>query len=155
MPAPAILLASAAAPVVDIDGTIFIQAGIFLLLMAILHPLLFKPWLATRARREHAIDGTLLAAAELRVQSERIGVDYQARLADARGRAGALRSETVKAADGERQRKLTEARNAASTELQGLRDRLAAESETARVTLGARVDDLAADIASRILGRTP
>ena len=155
MPAPAILLASAAAPVVDIDGTIFIQAGIFLLLMAILHPLLFKPWLATRARREHAIDGTLLVAAELRVQSERIGVDYQARLADARGRAGALRSETVKAADGERQRKLTEARNAASIELQGLRDRLTAESETARVTLGARVDDLAADIASRILGRTP
>ena len=155
MPAPAILLASAAAPVVDIDGTIFIQAGIFLLLMAILHPLLFKPWLATRARRERAIDGTLLVAAELRVQSERIGVDYQARLADARGRAGALRSETVKAADGERQRKLTEARNAASIELQGLRDRLTAESETARVTLGARVDDLAADIASRILGRTP
>ena len=155
MPAPAILLASAAAPVVDIDGTIFIQAGIFLLLMAILHPLLFKPWLATRARREHAIDGTLLVAAELRVQSERIGIDYQARLADARGRAGALRSETVKAADGERQRKLTEARNAASIELQGLRDRLTAESETARVTLGARVDDLAADIARRILGRTP
>ena len=36
MPAPVLLLASAAAPVVDIDGTIFIQAGIFLLLMALL-----------------------------------------------------------------------------------------------------------------------
>jgi len=155
MPAPAIILASAAAPVVDIDGTIFIQAGIFLLLMAILHPLLFKPWLATRARREHAIDGTLLSAAELRVQSERIGVDYEARLADARGRAGAVRSETVKAADSERQRKLTEARNASSIDLQSLRDRLTAESEAARATLGARVDELAADIATRILGRTP
>jgi hypothetical protein len=32
MSAPVLLLASAAAPVVDIDGTIFIQAGIFLLL---------------------------------------------------------------------------------------------------------------------------
>ena len=155
MSAPAILLAAAAAPVVDIDGTIFIQAGIFLLLMAILHPLLFRPWLATRARREHAIDGTLLAAAELRVESERIGVEYEARLADARGRAGALRSETVKAADRDRQRRLTEIRDASSAELQGLRDRLAVEADAARSTLASRVDELAVDIASRFLGRAP
>ena len=155
MPAPVLLLASAAAPVVDIDGTIFIQAGIFLLLMAILHPLLFRPWLATRARREHAIDGTLLAAAELRVESERIGVEYEARLADARGRAGALRSETVKAADSDRQRRLTEIRDASSAELQGLRDRLAVEADAARSTLASRVDELAVDIASRFLGRAP
>ncbi len=149
------LLASAAAPVVDIDGTIFIQAGIFLLLMAILHPLLFRPWLATRARREHAIDGTMLAAAELRVEADRVGVDYESRLADARGRAGAIRSETVKAADSDRQRKLAEIRNAANLELEGLRDRLATESEAARSTLASRVDELAADIATRILGRAP
>lgn len=155
MSASAILLASAAAPVVDIDGTIFIQAGIFLLLMAILHPLLFRPWLATRARRDHAIDGTLLAAAEFRVEAERVGVEYEARLADARGRAGALRSETVKAADSDRQRRLTEIRDASSAELQGLRDRLAIEADAARSTLASRVDDLAVDIASRILGRAP
>jgi F-type H+-transporting ATPase subunit b len=155
MPAPVLLLASAAAPVVDIDGTIFIQAGIFLLLMAILHPLLFKPWLATRARREHAIEGTLLAATELRVEAERIGVDYESRLADARGRAGAVRSEAVKAAESDRQRKLAETRNAANVELQGLRDRLAFETDAARKTLASRVDDLAADIATRVLGRAP
>ncbi|MBL8976533.1 MAG: ATP synthase F0 subunit B [Myxococcales bacterium] len=155
MPAPVLLLASAAAPVVDIDGTIFIQAGIFLLLMAILHPLLFKPWLATRARRDHAIEGTLLAATELRVQAERIGVDYESRLADARGRASAVRSEAVKAAESDRQRKLAETRNAANVELQGLRDRLAFETNAARTTLASRVDELAADIATRILGRAP
>jgi F-type H+-transporting ATPase subunit b len=155
MPAPVLLLASAAAPVVDIDGTIFIQAGIFLLLMAILHPLLFKPWLATRARREHAIDGTLLAASELRVEAERIGVDYDARLADARGRAGAVRSEAVKAAESDRQRRLADTRSATNLDLQELRERLGRESDAARSTLAARVDELAADIATRILGRTP
>ncbi|MBK7823732.1 ATP synthase F0 subunit B [Nannocystis sp.] len=155
MPAPVLLLASAAAPVVDIDGTIFIQAGIFLLLMAILHPLLFKPWLATRARREHAIDGTLLSATELRVEAERIGVDYDARLADARGRAGAVRSEAVKAAESDRQRRLADTRSAANVEMEELRGRLARESDAARSTLAARVDELAADVATRILGRTP
>lgn len=155
MAAPVLLLASTAAPVVDIDGTIFIQAGIFLLLMAILHPLLFKPWLATRARREHAIDGTLLAATELRVEADRVGVEYEARLADARGRALAARSEAVKAVESDRQRRLTETRNAASAEMEALRGRLAQESEAARATLATRVDELAVDIATRILGRTP
>ena len=155
MPTPVIILASAAAPVVDIDGTIFIQAGIFLLLMAVLYPTLFKPWLATRARREHAIDGTLLAASELRVEAERIGVDYDARLADARGRAGAVRSEAVKAAESDRQRRLADTRSATNLDLQELRERLGRESDAARSTLAARVDELAADIATRILGRTP
>ncbi len=155
MPAPAYLLASAAAPVVDIDGTIFIQAGIFLLLMAILHPLLFQPWLAARARREHAIDGTLLAATELRVEADRVAAEYDARLADVRGRAGAVRSEAVKAAEVDRQRRLADSRAAAGAEMQALRERLAHEAEGARATLATRVDELAADIATRILGRTP
>lgn len=155
MPAPVFLLASAAAPVVDIDGTIFIQAGIFLVLMAILHPLLFQPWLAARARREHAIDGTLLAASELRLEAERFGAEYEERLAKVRGEAANVRSDAVKAAESERQRQLTALRAASSAEMQGLRDRLAQESEAARGTLAARVDDLALDIATRILGRTP
>ena len=44
---------------------------------------------------------------------------------------------------------------ASSVELQGLRDRLAQEAEVARGTLTARVDELALDVATRILGRTP
>jgi len=155
MSAPVLLLASAAAPVVDIDGTIFIQAGIFLVLMAILHPLLFQPWLAARARREHAIGGTLLAASELRLEAERFGNQYEARLATVRGEAATLRSDAVKAAEADRQRRLGEIRAASSAEMQSLRDRLAQEAELARDTLNARVDELALDVATRILGRTP
>lgn len=155
MPTPVIILASAAAPVVDIDGTIFIQAGIFLLLMAVLYPTLFKPWLATRERREGAITGTLQAADELRAEAERVGADYDSRIADVRGRAAAVRSEAVKAGEAERARRLADSRTAAGTDLQALRDRLASQSEAARATLSARVDELANDIAAKILGRTP
>lgn len=154
MPTPAFILASAA-PVVDIDGTIFIQAGIFLLLMAVLHPMLFRPWLQARERREGAITGTQQAAGELRAEAERVGADYDARLADVRGRAAAIRSEAIKAADAERTRRLADSRTAANTDLQALRDRLASQAEAARATLSARVDELAGDIAAKILGRTP
>ena len=155
MPTPALILASAAAPVVDIDGTIFIQAGIFLLLMAVLYPLLFKPWLATRERREGAITGTMQAAEELRAEAERVGADYDARLADVRGRAAAVRSEAIKAATDERARRLADSRTAANDDLATLRDRLVKQTEAARATLSARVDELANDIAAKILGRTP
>jgi F-type H+-transporting ATPase subunit b len=155
MPAPAIILASAAAPVVDIDGTIFIQAGIFLVLMAILYPMLFRPWLATRERREHAIAGTALQAGELRAEADRIGAEYDARLADVRGRATAVRSEAVKAGDADRQRRLAEVRQAANADMQALRERLVQQAAAARETLAARVDELAGDIAAKILGRTP
>jgi F-type H+-transporting ATPase subunit b len=154
MPTPVIILASSA-PVVDIDGTIFIQAGIFLLLMAVLYPMLFKPWLATRERRDGAINGTLQAADELRAEAERVGADYDGRIADVRGRAAAVRSEAVKAGEAERVRRLADSRTAANTDLQALRDRLATQSEAARATLSARVDELANDIAAKILGRTP
>lgn len=154
MPTPALILASAA-PVVDIDGTIFIQAGIFLLLMALLYPMLFKPWLATRERRDGAITGTLQAAEELRAEAERVSTDYDARLAEVRGRATAVRSEAVKAGEAERARSLADSRTAAASDLQALRSRLATQTEAARATLSSRVDELARDIATKILGRTP
>src|SRR5690606_22599551 len=90
MHVPASLLASAAAPVVDIDGTFFIQAGIFLLLMAILYPLLFKPWLATQQRREQAIAGTTAAASDLRARAEEEARNYDTRLAEVRARASGI-----------------------------------------------------------------
>lgn len=153
MQATSILLASAAAPVVDVDGTIFIQAGIFLLLMAILYPLLFKPWLATRARREEAITGTTAAATDLRARAEELGRDYDNRLAETRARAAGIRSDAVKEAEAERQRQLAEVRLSAGSELEALRQRLVVEADTARTTLAERVDDLARDIATKLLGR--
>lgn len=152
MHATSLLLASSA-PVVDIDGTIFIQAGIFLLLMAILYPMLFKPWLAARDRREQAIAGTTDAAADLRARADELARSYDAGLAEARAKATALRSDAVKAGEAERQRQLASARATAGIELEDLRQRLAREAETAREALGARVDEIARDIASKLLGR--
>lgn len=148
------LLAAAAAPVVDVDGTIFIQAGIFLLLMAILYPLLFKPWLATQQRREQAITGTTAAASDLRARADEEGRRYEARLAEARARAAGIRSDAVKVSEGERQRALAEARAVAGDETAALRQRLDREAEEARTTLATRVEELAQDIATKLLGRT-
>ncbi len=153
MPVTALLLASASAPVVDIDGTIYIQAVLFLLLMALLHPLLFKPWLATQARREEAIEGTKRLAAEVNQTAERIAAEVDARLGDVRGRAEAIQSEAVKAGDQDRQRRLGEARSLAAAEQEVLRQRLTEQASAARATLSARIDELAHEVAAKVLGR--
>lgn len=151
MQAPISLIA--AAPVVDIDGTIFIQAGIFLLLMAILHPLLFKPWLATRERREQAISGTSDAATGLRARADELGREYDARLTAARTQATSVRSDAVKTGEADRQRQMADARAAAGAELSELRARLTRDAEEARAALATRVDGIAQDIATKLLGR--
>lgn len=152
MHATSLLLASSA-PVVDIDGTIFIQAGIFLLLMAILYPLLFKPWLATRDRREQAIAGTSGAATDLRARAEELGREYDRRLAAARTEATTLRSDAVRAGEADRQRQLAEIRASTGSELSELRARLARDAEVARAALSERIEGIAEDIAAKLLRR--
>src|SRR5687767_769456 len=87
----------AAAPVVDIDGTFFVQGALFLLLMAVLWPLLFKPWLDTQARRAEAIDGAIVKAKDVRRQADELGIEHDTKLSAARDRANDLRADVRRA----------------------------------------------------------
>ena len=143
-----------AAPVVDIDGTFFIQATIFLVLMFALQQLLFKPWLAVQALRAEKIDGAFQQAEAL----ERKAAAYEAEYADdlRSARLGALQTRNTqrhaREAEGEA---ITEgARKEAAASLAAEKERIHNEASTARVALEARIDELANDITHRVLGRT-
>ena len=43
-------------PLIDIDGTVFVQFGLFLLLFLAANKLLFQPYLALRERRKAGIE---------------------------------------------------------------------------------------------------
>lgn len=144
----------AAAPVIDIDGTFFLQAGIFLGLMVVLQPLLFKPWLQAHARREESISGSLARAKTLRTEADELGRRYDERLDAARDQALTLRSQLRREEEIAQARRLAETREQAGSELDETRRRIAQESDTARTALGSRVDDLADQIANKLLGRT-
>lgn len=154
MPSAFLLVASESLPVVDIDNTVFIQAGLFLLLLAILHPLLFKPWLEVRDRRAARIGGALDEAAKLREAAEEREADYEARLAKARDDAMSLRSDRRRTAEEEEATILGEARREAAKQLAETKAKLSDEVEGARGDLAGKVDALADDISKRVLGRT-
>jgi len=141
------------APVVDIDGTFFIQAGIFIGLVIVLHPLLFKPWLAARARRSEAIEGAAKKAVRLREQADELVADYDARLAKAQEQANEVRAKAHREEDAKASSKLADVRTAVATETDAERARVSAQAEEARKQLGEKVEDLAQAIATKLLGR--
>ncbi len=146
-------LALVAVPVVDIDGTLFVQAGIFLALVFILNPLLFKPWLATQARRAEAIEGASRKAVALREQADVMVSDYDAKITTARERANDLRGEARHAEDAKQARTLAEARTVATAEGDAARSRITAQADEARAQLTGRVEELAQSIADKLLGK--
>ena len=142
-----------AVAVIDIDGTFFIQAGIFVVLVLVLHPLLFAPWLAAQARRAEAIGGALAKARTLRSDADTLVADYERGLSDARERALGERATRRHEVEAAQARKIADARATALTSLTSERDRLATAAEQARAGLAGQVDALATEIANRLLGR--
>src|SRR4051812_38209807 len=59
---------------IDLDNTLFVQLGLFLLLVVVLHRFLWKPYLRVREERVTRIDG-------FREEAARIEADAVARLA--------------------------------------------------------------------------
>jgi F-type H+-transporting ATPase subunit b len=142
-----------AIPVVDVDGTLYIQLGIFLLLVLVLGPLLFKPWLEAQERRKVAIEGALTQSRSMRSEADALAKDYDQRLELAREKAHGVRSEARREEETAQAATLVAAREEASSNLVRERERIATETATAREALGARVDELADTIANKLLGR--
>ena len=147
-------LASESLPVVDIDNTMFLQALLFLLLLAVLNFVLFKPWLEIKERRAKRIGGALEDAAELRERATATELEYAARLAKARDQAMTIRSDRRREAEEQEAEIVNGARRDASASLDSRKQTLAREVEQARSELGDRVDSLARDITAQVLGRS-
>jgi len=142
-----------AIPVVDIDGTFFVQGGIYIALVLILGPLLFKPWLEAQARRSAAVEGALHEAKDMRREADELSRDYDERIELAREKAHGVRSDARREEEETQATTLATARATANESLAAERERIATETERAREALGGRVDELAAEITTKLLGR--
>lgn len=160
MPVSSALLTSAtgrlliAAPVIDFDNTAFIQLGIFLILIPMLHYMLFKPWLAVQARRAERIDGALETSAKMQREARELGDEYDTRLSRAKDEALEMRSLRRRTGEKEHADQVADARIKAREQLDEARVRIKGEADEAREALGGRVDELAQEITAKVLGRT-
>ena len=143
----------AANPAIDIDGTVFIQAGVFFTLLLILKPLLFDPWLAAQERRSSSIDGALAASKKLRGEVEAMQQEHALKLAQAKEKAVVVRSQARSEAEAQSVRTLGDSRSAAQAHLDGSRKSAQQSAQTARASLSADVDALASEVVLKVLGR--
>lgn len=151
---PATLLAAEKAqPLIDIDATVFIQFGIFLVMAAVLWATVFKPYLGIQAERERRIDGARRDARTMADRAQAMTADYEAQLLRAKKRGAderlrlrdegrAHEQQVLSKAREIGQKALEEAQRKAETQRQAAREKLTAESQV----IGRR-------IAARILGR--
>lgn len=138
---------------VDLDLTLFVQLGFFLVLLFVLKPTLFDPMMRLFEEREKRIDGTRHQATKEDERSAKALAKYEAILAKARD-AGAAERDTIRAEGMKREAALmSQVRDAVATTLERGRAEIAQEAKTARDQLRGEARTLGREAASRVLGR--
>lgn len=153
--APLLLLVSEekAPPVIDIDGTVFVQFALFAILYLVLRHLVFRPYLEMREARSAGIEGARRRAEEMEEMAREIEQDCQARLARARARAEEVRLRLRAEGQAQEREVVGEARAAATSRLLEARRKIAAEIQAAQQQIQAQAQPLARQMVARILGR--
>jgi F-type H+-transporting ATPase subunit b len=148
-------LASAAEhPMIDIDLTVFVQFGIFVVMALASTQLLFKPYLRMREEREAGMEGARKEAENLSAEADAKLADYETKLATARARAQEERRKIRADAAEHLQTITSEARDAAQAAMEVASTKVKTETDTARAELMPRADALASEIVSKLLGRS-
>lgn len=152
-----LLLAAAeghhAPPLIDIDGTVFIQGGIFLVLLVILSKLVFRPYLRLRAEQEANTAGAREEADQESARADEQLESYEQQVLGARKEAAAQRAELRADGESKARQVLSVARKDAEKRLAQARGELAKTAPAARLALRTRADELATVVASKVLGR--
>lgn len=137
----------------DVDGTVFVMLGIFLLLLLILWQFLWKPYLRVRDERVARVEGAREKAAKLEADAATRLARIESALAEAR-RVGLAETNQMRLVAQEREQQLlTEAQQAAHKLLVQARAQLDTTLVTEKANLQKHTDLLARQIAEKALGR--
>lgn len=140
-------------PLIDIDLTVFVQFGLFLLLFWAANKLLFQPYLRLRERRKAGIEGARAEAERMSAQADAKLADYEKQLAAARDRANE-EGRKVRAEAAAHEKEVTDkARAEAQKAIDEAAAKMKQEVEAARLQLLPQANQLARQIASKLLDR--
>ena len=138
---------------VDLDLSLFVQLGFFLVLLFVLKPTLFDPMMRLFEEREKRIEGTRHQATKEDERSAKALAKYEAVLAKAREQ-GARERDALRAEGQKREAELMNRVRAEVAEtLERGRAAITKEATVARQELGGESRALGREMAARVLGR--
>ena len=143
----------ASPPLIDFDGTLFVQFALFVIMLIVLSRLVFKPYLAMRDARHKGIEGAREEASAMQERAVQTNADYDAKLTKARLRGAEERARLRGEGAVYERQVLGAARDESQKALDAARGRIAADAGTAREKLAAESTSLARQIVKKILGR--
>lgn len=138
---------------IDIDLTVLIQLGLFVVLMVLLNKMVFQPFLKSIELREARTDKAREDAADIKVRAEALSTEYRDAIQAARAEAANHR-QTLR--DGGAQHKDTQvaaARTAAAANIASAQTKAAGQFEVAHAALANDVEALSQQVAGKVLGR--
>jgi F-type H+-transporting ATPase subunit b len=137
----------------DLDGTVFVMLGIFMVLLLVLWQFLWKPYLRVREERVSRTEGARAKAAEMEAEAAaRIG-RIETALAEARKAGSVEMAKLRQDAQAKEQQIIAGAQEAARKMLTEARAKLDASVATEKANLQAEAGALARQIAEKALGR--
>ncbi len=138
---------------IKIDWTLFLQFVNFMILMAVLNALLFKPLRAALQARKATIEGSRAKVQDIDEQVQAQISRYETQLQEARQQGALARAALRKTAQEEETRILGAAKETAGVKLQSIKEQIQTEAEAARQALRKETETLAKEIAGKVLGR--
>jgi F-type H+-transporting ATPase subunit b len=139
--------------IIDLDGTLFVQLGIFLVLFFVLRALVFRPMTSLFAAREAAIDGAREEARRMEREAKEQSGSFDEAIREVRTSAG-MQRDRLRADGLAIEKQLLETVKEETTKvLDDAREKLDGEREKIRHDMVAQAPVLARQIASKLLGR--
>jgi F-type H+-transporting ATPase subunit b len=137
----------------DIDATVFINFGLFLVTMLLLTRFLWRPYLKVRAERVTRVEGHKEETRRLEAEAAARLAKVEAELAEARRAGSAERARVRSEAVRREQQVLAAAQAQAQKSLAEARARIDAAMSAERKTVASRAEALGREAAEQILGR--
>ena len=135
------------------DYTFLVEIAIFVVLWLVLRRLWFEPALRIIHERTRRSEGAIQEARAVQAEAQRLRAEHAAALDQARTEAQRELQEIVRGAEAEQKRVLAEAREDAQRILNEVRGRVAEEVAAERRTLRDQAEDIAREVARKLLGR--
>lgn len=138
---------------VDLNATLIAQIINFLILVAILSKVAYKPLMKTLADRQANIQANLDNAEQERLAAEKLKQDYLNQLAEARAQAQAIVEKATKLAEQNKEEILLQAREESARLLKNTQEEIIREREQAMKQFKGEVVTLAVAAATKVIAR--
>jgi F-type H+-transporting ATPase subunit b len=139
--------------IIDLDGTIWLQLGLFAIAFFLFRPLIFRPMVALFEAREQAIEGSKLEALRLQDEAAAETEEFDEEMRRLRLQAGEERDRLRAEGKHLERSVLDRVREETDKQLAEADQRLAAEASKLRAEIQNNVPALAKQIASKLLSR--